>query len=340
MANNYVAVVVGVSINPHSDNSTISGNNITNNEIGVVVDSSSGNTVFDNNLKNNDCGVYIISYSICNVIAGNNITSNNDIWADFGIGVYLRTSSNNTISTNIIAANFRAGICFVGSSDNTVSGNNITNNNDYGIVLSSSSNNRFCHNDFIDNNQQVGVSQDSSDNLWDDGYPSGGNYWSDYDGVDSDPDGIGDTEYVIDADSVDNYPLMGMFSDFNATLEYHVQTICNSTLSDFQFNGTAIRFNVSGENGTTGFCRICIPKTLMNDAFRVFVNSTEILPPPEPLPCSDATHNYLYFNYTHSTQEVIIIPEFPSFLIPSLFMIATLIVVIFCGKKHIDTNRS
>jgi hypothetical protein len=53
--------------------------------------------------------------------------------------------------------------------------------------------------------------------MWDDGYPSGGNYWSDYRGVDlySGPyqnetgsDGIGDTPYVIDENNVDHYPLM------------------------------------------------------------------------------------------------------------------------------------
>jgi len=57
---------------------------------------------------------------------------------------------------------------------------------------------------------------------------------------------------------------MGPFSDFNATSRYQVQTVCNSTISDFQFNGTAISFNVCGDNDTSGFCRICIPTTLMN----------------------------------------------------------------------------
>jgi hypothetical protein len=54
-------------------------------------------------------------------------------------------------------------------------------------------------------------------NYWDNSYPSGGNYWSDYTGVDLNstpsqnvppPDGIGDTRYLIDSDSRDNYPLM------------------------------------------------------------------------------------------------------------------------------------
>jgi len=54
-------------------------------------------------------------------------------------------------------------------------------------------------------------------NVWDDSYPSGGNYWSNYAGTDlySGPyqnitgsDGIGDTPYIIDANNRDNYPLM------------------------------------------------------------------------------------------------------------------------------------
>jgi len=46
--------------------------------------------------------------------------------------------------------------------------------------------------------------------------------------------------------------------------------------------------------------RLCIPKALINETYRVFVNWTEMLPTPLPLPCSNSTHNYLYFNYTRA----------------------------------------
>jgi len=48
-------------------------------------------------------------------------------------------------------------------------------------------------------------------NIWDNGYPSGGNYWSDYSDVDLNSDGIWDHPYVIDADNIDRYPLVKPF---------------------------------------------------------------------------------------------------------------------------------
>jgi hypothetical protein len=171
-----------------------------------------------------------------------------------------------------------------------------------------------------------------SNTIWDDGFPSGGNYWSDYSGADSDLDGIGDSNYTINTGNADRYPLMGMFGCFSATSQYSVQTICNSTISSFSFNGTAISFNVTDKNDTSGFCRICIPTALMNAPYKICVNGTQVS--YNLLPCSNSTHSYLYFNYTHSTQEVIVIPEFPSFLILSLFFIATLLAVIVYRKKH------
>jgi len=249
-------------------------------------------------------------------------------------GIYLVPSSNNTITRNNITANTGSGI-WTGGVSNNITGNHIANNN-IGILFHVS-HDLIYNNNFINNTKQV---EDicwtnpwlpSSATILDDGYPSGGNYWSDYNGTDADQDGIGDSPYVIDANNQDNYPLMGMFSDFNATLECHVQTISNSTISDFQFNGTAISFNVTGETDITGFCRICIPRALMNETYQVFVNGTEV--PCNLLPCSNSTHCYLYFTYNHSTQEVMIVPEFPTWTSMLLILIVLTVATVIYKRR-------
>jgi parallel beta-helix repeat protein len=273
-------------------------------------------------------GIYLW-YSLNNSITGNSITA----CTVSGVRLF-RFSRYNAIFKNNMANNAN-GIGLVDSSGNRIIENNMQYNS-VNIELYGSFSNFIYNNNFVINAGQLQVYTFNKNNLsdiWDADYPSGGNYWSNYTGVDLDHDGIGDSWHEIDENNIDHYPLMGMFSDFNATSEYHVQTICNSTVSDFQFNGTAINFNVSGENDTTGFCRICIPTALMNVTYKVYVNDTEVS--YNLLPCSNETYSYLYFNYTYSTQEVVIMPEFPSFLILPLFMIATLLAVIVYRRRKV-----
>jgi hypothetical protein len=180
-------------------------------------------------------------------------------------------------------------------------------------------------------NNSIQIHTEGSNDTWDIGFPSGGNFWSDYNGSDSSHDGIGDSNYTIDASNVDRYPLMGTFNSFSVSSEQSVETICNSTISGFTFNGTAISFNVSGDPGTTGFCRICIPTALMNESYKVFVNGTEVA--YTLLPFSNSTHTYLYFSYSHSTQQVTVIPE-DSTLTILLLLTALSSLAILSEKKN------
>jgi parallel beta-helix repeat protein len=90
---------------------------------------------------------------------------------------------------------------------------NIFQKNNVAINLTeSSTGNVIYHNNFDGNVYQAIVSMPEQ-NIWDDGYPSGGNYWSDYktrypNAKEIDASGIWDTQYVIDANNIDHYPLM------------------------------------------------------------------------------------------------------------------------------------
>jgi len=262
----------------------------------------------------------------------NNVTIKNIEIRNFQSGIWLSQSSNNRVfrskilnntfgiwifgSTNIVHRNTinnssNSGIVIdVDSSDNTIHGNNITSNN-RGVWFILASGNKLHHNNFVGNIQQVYISMSGYGNVWDDGYPSGGNYWSDYTGVDSDHDGMGETLYIIDADNYDRYPLMGMFSSFDISLDYNVNVISNSTIDGleyFEFNST-IKMYVSNMTATQtfGFCRMCVPKSLMSPPYTVMIDDglTEVLYFDDSVH-DNGTHRWIYFAYEHSIHEVVI----------------------------------
>jgi len=329
-------------------NSSISGNNITSGEIELAY--SSFVNLTRNAISNGESGISIY-HSDNNTVAENNITQNNYH------GIQLQASSYNTIYRNDVK-NSRTGFEVTGSSNNnTIFGNNITDNEYYGFLLCGSSYNKISHNNFINNGLQAVCSQFSSSlclNDWDNGYPSGGNYWSDYNGTDlysgtypqseNGSDGIGDTFYNSYS-AVDRYPLMQPIKTFEAGVwegkTCSVSVISNSTVSNFMLNELlrTISFNVSREEGTAGFCRIIIPNVIVHGLWN---NSYNVLVNGEPWPFrnwTDTEEIYIYINYTHSEHEIIIIPEFPKATTLTIFMMLATIVII-AKKKLAKSHRN
>jgi len=292
----------GVSLSNVKD-CDISGNRIVDNFVGVY--GSPTNTSISNNIIiGNHVGVDVHD-TIHNIVSENHLTANN-------VSLHLYNADSNNIFENNMINNWRS------------------------ITLGYSMNNKLYHNRFFNNTEPILILVGGYTNFWDDSYPSGGNYWSDYNGSDSNNDGIGDTPHVLDGNNTDNYPLAGMYSDFDATTEHSVQTICNSSITVFNYNGSTINFKATSEDGIVGFCRITTPTALMNETYRVFVDGTEV--PHTLLPVSNSTHSYLYFNYNHSTKEVTIIPEYPSLLILPLFMLTTLLTALVCRRKRTKSD--
>jgi len=272
-------------------------------------------------------------------------------------GILLYNSSRNIITMNVVERTDYSGngIVLTDSNFNTISGNMMLTLGT-GVRIINSNNNTLYHNNIFGSLAWVDPYYEAT-NEWDNGYPSGGNYWSDrvYVNVDlhSGPnqdetgsDGISDIAYSINANNTDRFPLMGPIGFFNACIwdetTYYVHKVSNSTVSDFYFSrdDKLVSFNVNGTVDTVGFCRVTIPRELMwcdaPEEWNVTVNGN---PPTHLKAMEDADYTYLYFTYNHSIQEVQIkgvhvIPEFPSFLILPLFMITTLLAVIIYRRKH------
>jgi parallel beta-helix repeat protein len=228
-----------------SSNNNISSNNITNNENGIYFTGALTNNIISRNhitantvdgmnlwgstntdveqntiANNTENGINFFD-SRSNRVVGNTITGNGNgikFWFD---------ASNNSVSDNYIANN-AIGILVDDSFDNRIIGNMITENSDWGMQLTGSQNNNVIyHNSFINNNakeeglqvsipayRQIGEPWDwlpGHGNVWDNG--TAGNYWSDYitrypNASEIGSSEIGDTQFYINENNFDRYPLM------------------------------------------------------------------------------------------------------------------------------------
>jgi parallel beta-helix repeat protein len=207
-------------------------------------------TFSDNIITGCNEGIRIL-HSSGNVILHNTVQ---DCYYNTGVG--FDWAFNNTVHQNTIINN-HYGLSGGYDNHNNIYSENTIINNDIGFGTNMYDD-KFFHNNFVNNDVHViatGVNQ------FDDGHPSGGNYWSDHNGTDSDGDGIEDIPYIIDENNTDNYPLMSPWQP-----------------PDFSINDLAPSKTIIGQG-----CSATVNLTLLNNGNKiegtnvtVYVNETAI----------------------------------------------------------------
>jgi len=207
-----------VSVYSNSDGTTIDHNTITEGAYGIYFYDCESGAVYYNTLENNSYGIRI--YMSASATSSHNIHNNKILHTDWAIEL-------------------------VNAHGNTFTGNWIQQNT-WGIYMTSSGSNTAYRNNFVNNTMQAHAGFGTG-NAWDKKIPgegSQGNYWSDYEGEDTDdpPDGIGNTPYRITPIGYDNYPLMNTWSEHDIS----IQSVTLSTNEAYQ--GEIVNITVTVKN--------------------------------------------------------------------------------------------
>ena len=269
------------------------------------------------------------------------------------VGVELRSSNFSQISRCKI---FSSGICGAylreKSCNNIIVGNTIADNN-VGILLAddASQDNKMFHNSFVNNSAHV--SSFGGVNYFDNGYPSGGNYWDSDVSVDlksgisqnqNGSDGILDQGF-----SFDNYPLVNpltsLFIDV-AGQGFVTELSANFTLTNWRFNATdrSLYLTVSNQQINTYAARVEIPKSFLScdnlSAWTIFLHNAD-LKRTQYLGVEDTANTYLYFvlnNVTGAEIQIVattLLPElsFP-FAAVTIVVLTSVIMVLYRKRTY------
>jgi len=214
-----------IQIQANGDGNQIRGNRLKFAGNAAIDAGGDGITIEENVIENPGSGIYV--HQTTSALVRNNRVSGarwfgisvthgaQPAWGSSVLGNYVENSGWGILSEQT-QGTFRG---------NTLLGNGV------GVELRMGSN-QVDHNHFEFNSVQARDTVPG--NSWDDGYPSGGNWWSDYVGDDlysgplqdvPGPDGIGDTPYVINAFARDRYPFYavaapGVPQEFTANPEF------------------------------------------------------------------------------------------------------------------------
>ncbi len=231
---NNVFVGSGIRMNSAGRRHVITRNTITNAPVGLNARSVGWNSWTHNNIRQNrfiQCETGMQLYAYQQTCEYNDITENQ--FVECGTGVHLETVDSDCDHNDITENQFvecGTGVHLFTSSwtgqpvpSNSTISSNTFEDCGYGIFLQAGMEVSIYHNNFLNNTIHAHTNP-VCNNTWDNGYPSGGNYWSNYTGVDffsgayqneTGSDGIGDTPYVVDGDNQDDYPLMNPWTQLS-----------------------------------------------------------------------------------------------------------------------------
>lgn len=243
----------GIRIDGINASSQVVNNTIESNQIDGIFLYVASDVLIENNviLSNNHTGISPQGGCVDITIRSNLVADNG--WSDNKwSGLFSIALNNSLVEGNFFAGNGFAGIELgAGSNESVVDGNALLYNKCGVAMWGGSSSNEFYHNSFYKNTQQVS-NNGMYPNTWDGGYPSGGNYWSDYNGTDSHSgryqnetghDWIGDVPYAIDANNTDNYPLIASFFTSSSVVSDYASLLGNSNSLNSTYNKLMSDFN-------------------------------------------------------------------------------------------------
>ena len=189
-------------------NNLVFDNAFYNGLIGIAfLYSANSNRAVKNGVFNCTSAVFVSQSS------NESIVENNLVSSQFGVMFQDCTGSGSLIEGNNVNSSQLCGVYLNYTSNDIVRGNNVTNGAN-GVYAEFSTNITVFHNNLINNIEQA--FNNASTVVWNEGYPYGGNYWSNFTDTDlyggpyqneTGNDGIWDHPYVIDGNNTDNYPL-------------------------------------------------------------------------------------------------------------------------------------
>ena len=182
------SVIIGFILNGTSSSSavaisgasscTIANNNITGNQVGVLV-AGNNNVVYSNQISDSKDGVYLGNETEDNIVFGNQINNstssgvyceggnnhyiNNNTVTQSSSGITVNNSKNVNVGSNQVTSNTKTGVTIKNSNNTTITDNNISSNQN-GVEIGENSNYNTVSDNTISENQNNGINIDNSQN--------------------------------------------------------------------------------------------------------------------------------------------------------------------------------